>query len=134
MAPLALLLGLEGSARLVWNTAGRPLASAALDTVAPWAWHRAGAGAACSASGRHGWRRTRRSAAAMDARIERWIDPARPPQGFYVREMRTALLHPGITHDMEETQEFGRRNGQRMLHPFWDVDLVNWPTGCRRTS
>ena len=63
--------------------------------------------------------------AAMDARIERWIDPARPPQGFYVREMRTALFHPGITHDMEETQEFGRRNGQRMLHPFWDVDLVN---------
>jgi asparagine synthase (glutamine-hydrolysing) len=39
--------------------------------------------------------------------------------------MRTALFHPGITHDMEETQEFGRRNGQRMLHPFWDVDLVN---------
>ena len=39
--------------------------------------------------------------------------------------MRTALFHPGITHDMEETQEFGRRNGQRMQHPFWDVDLVN---------
>ena len=39
--------------------------------------------------------------------------------------MRTALFHPGITHDMEETHEFGRRNGQRVLHPFWDVDLVN---------
>ena len=80
---------------------------------------------ACFVSGRHGWRPTRRSARRWTRRIERWIDPARPPQGFYVREMRTALFHPGITHDMEETQEFGRRNGQRMLHPFWDVDLVN---------
>jgi asparagine synthase (glutamine-hydrolysing) len=117
-------LGLKGSARLLWNTAGRPLASAALDTVAHRPWH---------ARRRRRLLRERPAwvapdpaiRAAMDARIERWIDPARPPQGFYVREMRTALFHPGITHDMEETQEFGRRNGQRMLHPFWDVDLVN---------
>jgi asparagine synthase (glutamine-hydrolysing) len=116
--------GVRGSARLLWTTAGRPVASAALDAVAPRAWHA---------------RRRRRLLgerptwvapdpavrAAMDRRIDRWIDPARPPQGFYVREMRTALFHPGITHDMEETQEFGRRNGQRVLHPFWDVDLVN---------
>ena len=116
--------GVRGSARLLWNTAGRPLASAALDAVATRPWHA---------------RRRRRLLGerpawvapdpairdAMDARIERWMDPAQPPQGFYVREMRTALFHPGITHDMEETQEFGRRNGQRVLHPFWDVDLVN---------
>jgi asparagine synthase (glutamine-hydrolysing) len=117
-------LGLKGSARLVWNTAGRPLTSAALDKVAHGPWH---------ARRRRRLLRERPAwvapdpaiRGAMDARIERWIDPARPPQGFYVREMRTALFHPGITHDMEETQEFGRRNGQRMLHPFWDVDLVN---------
>jgi asparagine synthase (glutamine-hydrolysing) len=117
-------LGLKGSARLLWNTAGRPLASAALDRVAHRPWH---------ARRRRRLLRERPAwvapdpgiRAAMEARIERWIDPARPPQGFYVREMRTALFHPGITHDMEETQEFGRRNGQRMLHPFWDVDLVN---------
>jgi len=117
-------VGFRESGRLLWNTAGRPLGSAALDVVAQRRWHA---------------RRRRRLLGerpawvapepairtAMDARIERWMDPARPPQGFYVREMRTALFHPGITHDMEETQEFGRRNGQRMLHPFWDVDLVN---------
>jgi hypothetical protein len=26
---------------------------------------------------------------------------------------------------MEETQEFGRRLGLRVLHPFWDIDLVS---------
>lgn len=117
-------IGLKGGARLLWNTAGRPLASAALDTVAHGLWH---------ARRRRRLLRERPAwvapnpaiRAAMDARIDRWIDPARPAQGFYVREMRTALFHPGITHDMEETQEFGRRNGQRMQHPFWDVDLVN---------
>ena len=58
-----------------------------------------------------------------DGRARRPVDGGRAAaQGFYVREMRTALFHPGITHDMEETQEFGRRNGQRVLHPFWDVD------------
>ncbi len=112
------------SARLLWRTAGRPVASAVLDAIAPGPWNA---------------RRRRRLLrerpdwvapdpairAAMDGRIHRWMDPARPPHGFYVREMRTALFHPGITHDMEETQEFGRRNGQRVLHPFWDVDLVD---------
>jgi asparagine synthase (glutamine-hydrolysing) len=115
---------IRDSARLLWTTAGRPVGSAALDAIARRRWHA---------------RRKRRLLrerpewvapdpairAEMDRRIEGWIDPARPPQGFYVREMRTALFHPGITHDMEETQEFGRRNGQRVLHPFWDVDLVN---------
>ena len=61
---------------------------------------------------------------AMDERIERWIEPARPAGGFYQREARLALRHPAIAHDMEETQEFGRRHGMRMLHPFWDVDVI----------
>src|SRR5262249_31087809 len=50
---------------------------------------------------------------------------ARPPQGFYMRESRSALTHPAVMHDLEETQEFGRRLGVRVLHPFWDVDLVS---------
>jgi hypothetical protein len=116
--------GLREAGRVLWRAAGRPLGSAALDAVAPRTWHAR--------------RRQRLLAerpswvapdpairAAMEARIERWIDPARPPQGFYVREMRTALLHPAVSHDMEETHEFGRRSGQRVAHPFWDVDLVN---------
>jgi asparagine synthase (glutamine-hydrolysing) len=117
------LSGAGATGRLIWRTAGRPLASAALDAVAPGLWHQ---------------RRRRRLLGeradwvapdpavrrAMDERIERWIEPARPAGGFYVREMRTALRHPAITHDMEETQEFGRRHGLRMMHPFWDVDLI----------
>ena len=117
------LRGLRAHARLLWLTAGRPLASAALDAAAPRAWHAR--------------RRERLMAerpswiapdpqvrAAMDERTERWIAPARPAQGFYVREMRTALQHPAVTQDLEETQEFGRRQGLRVLHPFWDVDVI----------
>ena len=117
------LRGVRSHARLLWLTAARPLASAALDALAPRWWH--------------AQRRRRLLAerpwwvapdpqvrAAMDQRVEDWITPARPAQGFYVREMRTALLHPAVTQDLEETQEFGRRLGLRVLHPFWDVDLV----------
>ena len=117
------ITGPRAAGRLVWRTAGRPLASAALDAVAPALWHQ---------------RRRRRLLSerpdwvapdpeirrAMDDRIDRWIDPARPAGGFYQRESRTALTHPAITHDMEETQEFGRRHGMRVLHPFWDVDVI----------
>lgn len=117
------LRGVRSAARLLWSTAGRPLASATLDWMAPAMWHH---------------RRRRRLLAerpewvapdpavrrAMDERIERWIEPARPAGGFYQREARLALRHPAIAHDMEETQEFGRRHGMRMLHPFWDVDLI----------
>jgi len=117
------LVGWRAAARLVWRTAGRPLASAALDAIAPALWHQ---------------RRRRRLLSerpdwvapdpavrrAMDERIERWIDPARPVGGFYQRESLTALRHPAVTHDMEETQEFGRRHGLRVMHPFWDVDLI----------
>ena len=116
--------GIRGAMRLVWTTAGRSLGSAALATIAPRRWHE---------------RRRRRLLSerpawlapdpairrAMDERIELWLDPARPVEGFYVREARTAVRHPAVTHDMEETQEFGRRFGLRVLHPFWDIDLVS---------
>jgi hypothetical protein len=63
--------------------------------------------------------------AAIEQRVEGSIAPARPKQGFYMREARLALTHPAVTHDMEETQELGRRNGLRVVHPFWDADLVS---------
>lgn len=117
------LRGLGAAARLVWLTAARPLGSAAMDWVAPERWHR---------------RRRRRLLEerpdwvaadpairrAMEGRLDRWIEPARPAGGFYQREARLALRHPAVAHDMEETQEFGRRHGMRMLHPFWDVDVI----------
>jgi asparagine synthase (glutamine-hydrolysing) len=110
--------------QLIWLSAGRPLLSAALDTVAPGPWHRRRR--ARLLSERPSWLAADPAIrAAMDERAERSIAPARPKQGFYMREARLALTHPAVTHDMEETQELGRRHGQRVLHPFWDVDLVS---------
>jgi len=115
--------GAKAAGQLLWRTAGRPLASAALDLLAPRQWHQ---------RRRRKLLRERASwvapdpavRKAMDDRLDRWIDPARPKGGFYQREARTGLRHPAVTHDMEETQEFGRRHGLRVMHPFWDIDLI----------
>jgi asparagine synthase (glutamine-hydrolysing) len=117
------LHGLGAHARLLWLTAGRPLASAALDAIAPRLWQ--SRRRARLLAERPSWvAPDPQVRAAMDGRVEGWMTPARPRQGFYVREMRTALLHPAITQDLEETQEFGRRLGLHVLHPFWDVDVI----------
>jgi asparagine synthase (glutamine-hydrolysing) len=116
-------MSVKGAAGLAWTTGCRPLAGAFFDLVAPARWH---------ANRRRRFATLRPSWVAPDpavwkaveARFDRSMDAARPPEGFYVREMRTALQHPAVTHDMEETQEFGRRFGLRVLHPFWDVDLI----------
>ena len=50
-------------------------------------------------------------------------DPA-PPEGFYLREVRTALDHSLISWDLEEQFQFGLRAGVRFAHPFVDADLV----------
>jgi asparagine synthetase B (glutamine-hydrolysing) len=115
--------GWRYSWHLLQDRVGRPLASAALDAVTPRWWHEQ--------------RRQRLQArvapwmapdarvrAAMDARLDQFIGPARPPGGFYVREMLATLSHPCVTGDLEETQEFGARVGVRQAHPYWDVDLV----------
>ena len=118
------IVGLGPTMGVVSRVALRPLASAALDWMAPNTWHadrrrrllaERPAWVAPGAAVR----------AAMDERVEEWIAPARPKAGFYMREARVALAHPALTHDMEETQEFGRRTKQHVLHPFWDVDLVS---------
>jgi asparagine synthetase B (glutamine-hydrolysing) len=102
----------------------RPLASAALDWLAPTAWH-ADRRRRLLAE-RPAWIAPEPAVRTeMDARVEQWIAPARPKAGFYMREARVALAHPALTHDMEETQEFGRRTNQFVLHPYWDVDLVS---------
>ena len=118
------LRGVRAHARLLWLAAGRPLASAALDAVAPRMWHSRRRARLMAA--RPSWIAPDPGVrSAMDERVDQWIAPARPRHGFYVREMRTALLHPAITHDLEETQEFGRRLGMNVLHPFWDVDVID---------
>jgi asparagine synthase (glutamine-hydrolysing) len=44
----------------------------------------------------------------------------------YFEEVRTALAHPLVSMEFEEVFEQGRRVGLRLLHPFLDVDLVEF--------
>ena len=110
---------------LLKNRVGRPLGSAALAAVAPRWWHeqrrqRLRRQAPFWLAPGAGMRRQ------MDGRLDRFIIEARPRTGFYVRETKATLNHPCVTGDLEETQEFGRRLGVRMLHPFWDADVVEF--------
>jgi asparagine synthase (glutamine-hydrolysing) len=43
---------------------------------------------------------------------------------IYVREGRSALEHPLVDFEMEETFESGIRTGARIRQPFWDADLL----------
>jgi asparagine synthase (glutamine-hydrolysing) len=44
---------------------------------------------------------------------------------FYVQQMRMALYHPLISWELEEYFNVYQRIGLRILHPFWDADLVD---------
>jgi len=114
---------ISDTARLLFTAGCRPLASAAFDAVTPRLWHQ--------------YRRRRlltelpgwvapdlNLRRALKERLDRWIKPARPVEGFYCRAGREAVEHPAVTRDMEETQEFGRRHGVRHMHPYWDVELL----------
>ena len=58
-------------------------------------------------------------------RVERGLMPPRPEGGFYLQEIRGGIDHPLMSLELEETFELGRRLGVRMLHPYWDPDLVD---------
>src|SRR5690606_38973509 len=103
----------------------RPIAARASAALAPGAWRR---------------HHIRRAAAeippwaaahqdirqALERRTEARLVPEPAPYGYYVREMRRALLHPLIAYDLEESFEMGRRQGVRLRHPFWDAPLVEF--------
>jgi asparagine synthetase B (glutamine-hydrolysing) len=109
---------------LAWTFGLRPLVAQTLLRTFPAAW---------------GARRVRR----MSAGDPDWISPdpalrklqrdraagaledGDPPQGFYLREVRTGLAHPLTSWELEEYYEFGNRLGIRILHPYWDPDLVD---------
>jgi asparagine synthetase B (glutamine-hydrolysing) len=57
-------------------------------------------------------------------RASRGMGSSDPPDGFYMRELRTSLDHTLISWDAEERYEQGRQIGVRFLHPFCDPDLV----------
>lgn len=47
-----------------------------------------------------------------------------PTEGFYFEQMQSGLDHQLVSMEHEENFEKGRRLGVRMLHPYWDSDLV----------
>ncbi len=53
--------------------------------------------------------------------------PERSTDGrFYRREMDDALDHALVAMELEEQFESGRRLGLRLVHPFWDPDLLTF--------
>ena len=108
----------------VWNFGLRPLLSAALGYAAPVWWRQNRARRFIA--GTPAWVAPDRALrAAMDVRAPRNLDEPNPPRGFYQRDALTAILHPLMAIELEENFEFGRRAGLRMLHPYWDADLVH---------
>jgi asparagine synthase (glutamine-hydrolysing) len=57
---------------------------------------------------------------AEAARVAQGVD------GFYLGEVRRVLDLPIQALDMEEISESGREMGVRLLHPYWDADLVDF--------
>ena len=109
---------------LFWRFGARPIASAALESIAPERWRQNRA------------RRTSRSTfewvapetgvrREVDERIERWLPPARPANGFYLQDVRNSLEHTLTSMELEEIFETGRRLGVRYLHPYWDATVVD---------
>jgi asparagine synthetase B (glutamine-hydrolysing) len=102
----------------------RPLASCALESIFDRRWthlrvrrlmsHTPGWVARDSALRRELWNRA-----------ERGLMPLRPDGGFYLQEVRGAIDHPLMSLELEESFEFGRRHGVKMLHPYWDADVVD---------
>jgi asparagine synthase (glutamine-hydrolysing) len=110
--------------RALWTFGMRPLGSRQLHRLAPQAWDR---------------RRTRRQIAAdppwiapalrlrdeVRSRASGSVAPADPPDGFYLQELRASLDHPIVAWELEEQYQIGRHGGVRLMHPYWDPDLVD---------
>jgi hypothetical protein len=49
------------------------------------------------------------------------------PYGFYKHDARSSTFsHPILTLELEEDFETGKLLGFKLLHPFWDVDLIQF--------
>jgi asparagine synthetase B (glutamine-hydrolysing) len=57
-------------------------------------------------------------------RVENNMPLSDPPQGFYLREVRTSIDHTLTSWDLEEQHELSKQVGVRFVHPFWDPDVV----------
>ncbi len=108
----------------LWRFGARPLASEKLRATWPAGWTRRRlrkyeAAAPAWVAPSPNLRRTQRE------RLEAQVTAPPPQDGFYVQEIRESLQHPLVSLEREERFEFGRLNGVRYAHPFWDPDLVD---------
>ena len=108
----------------IWTFGIRPLMSAAVGAMAPDWWRASRERRLIDST--PAWIAPDKSLrSAMDARAGRNLADPNPPNGFYRRDTRTALDHPLMAIELEEHFELSRRLGQTILHPYWDVDLVD---------
>jgi asparagine synthase (glutamine-hydrolysing) len=109
---------------LVWDFGLRPLASRALETIAPGAWpaNRASRMARSLPEWVAADQALRRELAE---RVYRSTPSARPRAGHYFQDVRNGLEHPLTSLELEEIYEMGRRLDVEFQHPFWDADIVD---------
>jgi asparagine synthetase B (glutamine-hydrolysing) len=61
----------------------------------------------------------------LRSRVESSLMPLSPEGGYYLQEIRSGMDHSLMSLELEETYELGSRLGARILHPYWDADLVD---------
>jgi len=107
-----------------WTFGARPLLSQALSRAMPQRWQRRRESRAAKndppwVAPEPALRRVLRERSA------RSLENVDPPQGFYLREVRSGLDHALTSWELEEQFEFGRRTELQFLHPYWDADVVD---------
>lgn len=107
----------------LWSRGMRPLAGRMMHRLMP-ARHQAGRVARVLAGDPTWLAANLRLREEQRHRTARGLTHSDPPQGFYLRELRTAIDHALVSWEHEEQYELGRRSNIRYLHPFLDPDLV----------
>jgi asparagine synthase (glutamine-hydrolysing) len=108
-----------------WTFGMRPLAGVALHRMAPRRWQSNRAERLRRATSRPWVAPDAQLRADLDRRIEALLTPSDPARGFYFHEVRTSLDHTLTSMELEEVFDMGRRLGMRIMHPYWDADLVD---------
>jgi asparagine synthetase B (glutamine-hydrolysing) len=107
----------------LWTFGLRPLASLALDRIMPKA-HTASRLKRMLGNDPSWVAPDRQLRAAQRQRAEIALAFPVSQQGFYIRQMRSALDHPLVSWQLEEQHQLGQQTGVRFFHPFCDPDLV----------
>jgi asparagine synthetase B (glutamine-hydrolysing) len=114
---------LEVARHALWTCGLRPLAGLALHRLVPRA-HKASRLTRLITADPSWVAPDQELRAEQQRRAEGAMTPSDPPQGFYVRELRSGIDHTLTSWELEEQYELGKRIGVRFLHPFSDPDLV----------